>query len=467
MTTPRNRIRNSRAYHFIHPSRAAQHIHNTAVVQVSTVPHPYPTPPHRSASSPRAMSPFSSRAHSSLEPPSSEPLPLAPVYAPLFSTLLIAPHLELSPDYCPSRDFFCQTCTRTHPCPTRLIKKIKETSSYSPFSCAPKLSRDTASCQPLSSVDNFCLEHTPHFHPAASASTYKPLAPKSGTTFLSQSIQASDQANSAHTQPRNPHPADVVTLAAMKLTHLILAILAAIFLCTPSVAVINPRRQERLLRIANKTALVQNNQQLFEQAFGIIRRLLDGCDPNVCFALDGSGSLGPDNYEIQRQFVLLLAAIIGANPRASFAAVQYGLVNVPISNLDRNAPRFIQKLLSSQYQGAPTTFVGAGLAACISQLLRRRGEPAKLVIFGDGGANIGAETGPLSPPSLADFFRRRSPANRICAVAVDFPRKPPLFVDIVGGRANRSLVTDVEGWPLILNQLRDLIRTICERAPEF
>lgn len=236
---------------------------------------------------------------------------------------------------------------------------------------------------------------------------------------------------------------------------------------TLSQASVDETRREKLLRIARKTAMVRNNKELFERAAGVARRLLDGCDPNICFALDGSGSIGFENYEVQKEFVLLLTAIIGANDKATFAAVQYGFINEPISSVDGNAERFIQKLLTSEYQGASKTFVGAGLGYCISQLGRKRGEPAKIVLFGDGGASLGGLTGPLSPASLADFFRGRSPANRVCAVAVNYPHKPPLFVDIVGGEEHRNLVTDVEGWPLILNQLRDLIRTICERPPDF
>lgn len=252
----------------------------------------------------------------------------------------------------------------------------------------------------------------------------------------------------------------------MKAVH-IFFLVATFLLATVSQAKVVESEREKLLRIARKTALVSNNAELFERAAGVARRLLDGCDPNICFALDGSGSIGFRNYEIQKEFVLLIAAIVGANDKATFSAVQYGFVNEQISNVDGNAERFIQKLLVSEYQAATETFVGAGLGFCISQLGRKRGEPAKIVIFGDGGATLGGLTGPLSPASLADFFRRRSPANRVCAVAVNFPSKPPLFVDIVGGEANRSLVTDVEGWPLILNQLRDLIRSICEETPEF
>lgn len=253
----------------------------------------------------------------------------------------------------------------------------------------------------------------------------------------------------------------------MKLSYILFGLVAIFYFITASQATVDETRREKLLRIARKTAMVRNNQELFERAAGVARRLLDGCDPNICFALDGSGSIGFKNYEDQREFVLLLAAIIGANDKATFSAVQYGFVNEPISNLDGNAERFIEKLLSSEYQAASRTFVGAGLGFCISQLGKRRGEPAKIVLFGDGGATLGGLTGPLSPASLADFFRGRSPANRICAVAVNFPTKPPLFIDVVGGEKNRNLVTDVEGWPLILNQLRDLIRTICERPPEF
>lgn len=247
----------------------------------------------------------------------------------------------------------------------------------------------------------------------------------------------------------------------MKFVQIIFALLFY-SLATTSRADVNEARREELLRIARQTSIVSSNQDFFDETVSLVRRFLDGCNPNICFALDGSASIGRDNYEVQKEIVLLIAAIIGANDEATFSAVQYGFVNSPICNVDGDAERFISKLKASEYQDASETFVGAGLAYCISQLATRTGEPAKILLFGDGGATLGRLTGPLSPTSLADSFRARSPDNRVCAVTVNFPTKPPLFVEIVGGEDNRNLVTDVEGWPPILNRLEDFIRNICE-----
>lgn len=269
-------------------------------------------------------------------------------------------------------------------------------------------------------------------------------------------------------QPSLTH---VICLSFRFLTMKYTGVITAFFLLYfpfISLAAVDEIEQENLLRIARKTSLVRSNKKLFNRAVRFARPLLDRCFYHFCFALDGSDSIGSRNYEIQKEFVLLIAAIIGAKDRIALSAVQYGSVNVPISNLDGSAESFIGKLRNSKYQNASETVIAFGLGYCISQLGRAKAIPSKLVIFGDSGATLGAGPGQITPVLLSDFFLRRSPTYRkICAVTVNFQTKPPLFVDVVGGEKNRNLVIDVESWPLILNQLKDVIRAICARPLDF
>lgn len=226
---------------------------------------------------------------------------------------------------------------------------------------------------------------------------------------------------------------------------------------------VNPVTRNKLMKSAQKTRLYRMNPRAVKSAAALARRLAARCAPNVCFALDGSGSMGVENYELQKEFVLLVAAIVGADDKSTFAATQYGGVNKPISRTT-DAQNFIVNLQGSEYQAAPLTFLNAGLLFCTSTLAKFRGAPAKVIVFGDGGANFGREFGPLSGRRVASKFRNRSPANEICAVTVAYEGKPQLFVDIAGAR---DQVVGVDGWPKILNVLRSLVRSICDRPPVF
>lgn len=250
----------------------------------------------------------------------------------------------------------------------------------------------------------------------------------------------------------------------MKFVHVLL-LLALCLLAAPSDGIrISPRRLRKLRRIINSTRLatLPGGPRLIAAAIREIRGVTS-CDPNVCFAIDGSASLGEEDFNLQKDFVAIIAAIVGAEPGAQFAAVQYGLVNKPIRNLRFNPDNFLLLLEAAEFARARRTFIGAGLAYCVSQLGRRRGEPSKIVVLGDGRSTYGSLTGALSPTAIADRWRARSPANRVCTVAVGFA-DTSLFEQIAD---NPGLVLEVTDWMRVLNILRELIRDICARPPIF
>lgn len=250
----------------------------------------------------------------------------------------------------------------------------------------------------------------------------------------------------------------------MKLVH-ILAFLAMCLVFTPSSSIeISDKRLKELREIINNTDLAKmpGGDKLIAAAIREIRGV-DSCDPNVCFAIDGSASMGKKDFELQKQFVAIIAAIVGAEDGAQFAAVQYGLSNKKIRNLRGNADNFLLLLERAKFAKARRTFIGAGLAYCVSQLGRRRGEPSKIVILGDGRSSYGDVDGLLGPGAIADAFRGRSPANRVCTVAVGFS-DTSLFEEIAD---DEDSVLEVGDWPRVLNILRELVRDICYRPPDF
>eukprot|EP00171_Calliarthron_tuberculosum_P002252 IDg2252t1 len=65
-----------------------------------------------------------------------------------------------------------------------------------------------------------------------------------------------------------------------------------------------------------------------------------GCSANICFAIDGSGSITRTEFENQKNFILDVASVISVNNAAKFAAVQYATSVVPIIPLTANTAIF-------------------------------------------------------------------------------------------------------------------------------
>ena len=185
----------------------------------------------------------------------------------------------------------------------------------------------------------------------------------------------------------------------------------------------------------------------------------NGCKPRICFALDGSGSIFPSEWREQKEFVLLVAAIIGVDPDARFAAVQYGLSLKKISLLTRKIDEFLLDVDAAKQAKAPRTFIAAGLGFCISQFTSGRGQPSKIVLLGDGRSNFGG-----NPVPIARNWRNRYPGYRICAVEVGFFPKKRALRKITG---SKKLVLQVDDWFKVVDILRDLVEEICELPPDF
>eukprot|EP00171_Calliarthron_tuberculosum_P002174 IDg2174t1 len=65
-----------------------------------------------------------------------------------------------------------------------------------------------------------------------------------------------------------------------------------------------------------------------------------GCNANVCFAIDGSGSITREEFENQKNFVLDVVSVIAVDAAAEVAAAQYASAVSPITPLTPNTARF-------------------------------------------------------------------------------------------------------------------------------
>lgn len=172
------------------------------------------------------------------------------------------------------------------------------------------------------------------------------------------------------------------------------------------------------------------------------------CNPNVCFALDGSGSVSSDDYRAQKEFVEIVSALIGVDKSAHFAAVQYTRTLHEISPLTSNQDSFLIKVNRDQPKGG-ATFVPAGLAYCVKELLPRREDANKLVLLGDGRNNFGS--GRLTAP-----LRRFK--GEVCAVGVGNIKKRNL-IKIAG---HPSRVFQVDDFFSLAFLVEDLVSGICK-----
>lgn len=177
-----------------------------------------------------------------------------------------------------------------------------------------------------------------------------------------------------------------------------------------------------------------------------------GCNPNVCFALDGSGSVGSDDYAAQKEFVELAAVLIGIDKSAHFAAVQYTQTLTEISPLTSEQVSFLNRVTSSRGLGGGT-FVAAGLAYCVRQLRRRTEDANKIVLLGDGRNNFGSgiPTGPLR-----SFLPPRG-RGEVCAVGVGRINMAELIK--IAGSADRVFQSD--DYFSLVDVVDELVAGLC------
>ena len=83
----------------------------------------------------------------------------------------------------------------------------------------------------------------------------------------------------------------------------------------------------------------------------------------------------------------------------------------------------------------------------------------KIVLMGDGGANFGDLTGPLSPKAIVEQWLGANGNNSVAAVAIgasSFTKNA--LGNIIG---DKDLVLEVTEWIKLLNILDALVKEIC------
>lgn len=177
----------------------------------------------------------------------------------------------------------------------------------------------------------------------------------------------------------------------------------------------------------------------------------NGCGVNVCFAIDTSGSVSVEEFDDEKFFIQDITNIIGVDPRAKFAAAQYGIRSYRISSLTDDVGQFNLDVEFAEFRNDPATSVGAGIVFCDRQLRRRTNDTNKIVVIGDGRNNLGG-----NPVRRANIFRERA-NGEVCAVGVGFQDTVAL-ADIANGSERVLAIDDYVELSFIIE---DLVSQIC------
>lgn len=178
---------------------------------------------------------------------------------------------------------------------------------------------------------------------------------------------------------------------------------------------------------------------------------MGGCNVNLCFALDGSGSIFQSEFAMMREFVLFITAILAGNGENAFAATQYGLRNIDISRLTSDADEFLLAVDDAELADAPRTFIAAGLGFCVRELRPRLEDANKVVLFSDGRSNFGG-----NPVPIAQKFREMYDGD-ICAVGVGF-ENTSVLEDIAG---SPQRVIAIDDYFALLDIVDQIVAEVC------
>ncbi|KAI0557415.1 collagen alpha-6(VI) chain [Gracilaria domingensis] len=182
-----------------------------------------------------------------------------------------------------------------------------------------------------------------------------------------------------------------------------------------------------------------------------------GCSVNLCFAVDTSGSVNQTEFNLEKEFLMDISAIVGSDSRSKLAAGQYGARTYRISSLTSDPEVFNLRVRNAVFQHDPYTSVGSGIVYC-DRVLRReaRTNPDanhanKMVVLGDGRNNLGGD-----PIRRANTFRERA-GGVVSTVGVGFQDRSAL-ADIAGSEDRVFAINDYVELSFVLD---DLVFDIC------
>lgn len=212
--------------------------------------------------------------------------------------------------------------------------------------------------------------------------------------------------------------------------------------------------EERLKALSSPLTVSAANRAQIERAAQIVQET--GCEPNLCFAIDGSNSISDDEFQLQLDFVKLVTGVVALDEQSGYSAIQYGLRPRFMSRFTQDADDFLLKVEGTFQLRSVRTFIAPGLGGCMRQFRRVRGQANKIILLGDGRSTFDSRDPPLDPPSIAAQFLAE-PNHSISAVGVSFDTTE--LLEEITGTPDR--VFNVADWMSVVDVLADLVEQVC------
>lgn len=177
----------------------------------------------------------------------------------------------------------------------------------------------------------------------------------------------------------------------------------------------------------------------------------NGCNTNLCFALQGGSGVTNAEYLSQKNFVDLVVNIVTTDrlAKTNYAGVQYHTSTTTIRSLDGSRAKFLRSLQRSSRVAGGTSIV-AGVRWCSKQLRPRDRDANKAVILSNGFATVGR--------GLFGAARRiRRSGGNVCAVAVG-PSDREALRKLTG---SASRVVNINQFFELSEIIVDVVRRVC------
>lgn len=138
-----------------------------------------------------------------------------------------------------------------------------------------------------------------------------------------------------------------------------------------------------------------------------------GCEINICFVLDGTKQVTPDQFLLQKNFADLIMAITTTDSTAFYCGVHYNDFFTRISPRTKNPETFLKRLYKAEqiHPQKNRVNVARGFRYVVNQLLDRGRVANKVVLFSKGGRGLGKQ-----PRNISNYFQRNK--GGVCGVVV-------------------------------------------------
>lgn len=226
--------------------------------------------------------------------------------------------------------------------------------------------------------------------------------------------------------------------------RLTLFVAIAISVCSCCAALKNEWKNNRIIEAVSSPEVMRK----IESTVDHVRN--EGCDANICFALQGGNGISRNEFELQKDFVGLMVAILGTGRPGNYCAVQYGNVTRPISSLTERREVFLDRLDRAVKIEGRGINIANSLAFAHNQLGSRQQNVNKFIIVGKRLQRVGSRA-----RFLADHFRNDN--SQICAVAIGRFDLSPL--ETITG--DRNLIFTVHQFFDLAEVVVELVNNVC------